>query len=158
MIKHPGHVCRGQGGTYSSVPAQNDAVYANLPGSRPLRQKCQLLVDKDGKIRPAARAVAAASVSISRGEEVPDYEALATKYNLLARREAKRRSPGASGSNSAGASNDALATLLRRQNDILLGIRAELGALRERAGAKTPPAGSEEQQDDFGLYQDMEND
>lgn len=84
---------------------------------------------------------------------------MATKYNLLARREAKRRSPAASGSSSAGANNDALATLLQRQNDILLDIRAELGAMREQAGAKTPQAeDSEEQQDDFGFDQDVDKD
>ncbi|KKP04817.1 hypothetical protein THAR02_03075 [Trichoderma harzianum] len=114
-----------------------------------------LLVDKDGRIKPAARAVAAASLKVSQGEEVPEYEDLATKYNLLARREAKRRSPTAAGSAlAAGAavSTDALAELMRRQTEILLDIRAELSALRERTGAGTPPVeDSDTYEDDYGF-------
>ncbi|KAK4073366.1 uncharacterized protein Triagg1_5192 [Trichoderma aggressivum f. europaeum] len=118
--------------------------------------KCEdLLVDKDGKIKPAARAVAAASLRVSQGDEVPEYEDLATKYNLLARREAKRRSPAAAGSASAGGavvSTNALAELMRRQTEILLDIRAELSALRERTGAGTPPVeDSDMDEDDYGF-------
>ncbi|KAL7793648.1 hypothetical protein V8C37DRAFT_377744 [Trichoderma ceciliae] len=129
--------------------------------------KCEdLLVDKDGKIKPAARAVAAASLKVSRGEEVPEYEDLATKYNLLARREAKRRAPSASGSTSAAAaaaaaaavSTEALAELIRRQNEILLDIRAELSAMRERSGAVTPPVeDSDVYEDDYGLDPEPDN-
>ncbi|PTB72766.1 hypothetical protein M440DRAFT_1425396 [Trichoderma longibrachiatum ATCC 18648] len=126
--------------------------------------KCEdLLVDKDGKIKPAARAVAAASLKVSRGEEVPDYEDLATKYNLLARREAKRRAPSAVGSTSAAAaaaaavSTEALAELIRRQNEILLDIRAELSAMRERSGAGTPQVeDSDVYEDDYGCDSDGE--
>lgn len=76
--------------------------------------------------------------------QVPEYEDLAARYNLLARREAKRRAPQSSASTSASAaastvSTDALAGLIRRQNEILLDIRAELSAMRERSGAGTPP-------------------
>lgn len=88
-------------------------------------------------------------------QQVPEYEDLATKYNLLARREAKRRSPTATGSASAAGaavSTDALAELMRRQNEILLGIRAELSALRERTGAGTPPVeDSDMYEDDYGF-------
>ncbi|RFU74713.1 hypothetical protein TARUN_7534 [Trichoderma arundinaceum] len=129
--------------------------------------KCEdLLVDKDGKIKPAARAVAAASLRVSRGEEVPEYEDLATKYNLLARREAKRRTPSASGVTSAAAaaaaaaavSTEALAELIRRQNEILLDIRAELSAMRERSGAGTPPVeDSDVYEDDYGLDPELDN-
>ncbi|KAK6446627.1 hypothetical protein FP744_10002877 [Trichoderma asperellum] len=78
------------------------------------------------------------------GSSVPEYEDLAARYNLLARREAKRRAPQSSASTSASAaastvSTDALAGLIRRQNEILLDIRAELSAMRERSGAGTPP-------------------
>ncbi|KAM0256215.1 hypothetical protein ACHAQJ_005086 [Trichoderma viride] len=126
--------------------------------------KCEdLLVDKDGKIKPAARAVAAASLKVSQGEEVPEYGDLATKYNLLARREAKRRAPSSSSSTSAAAaaaavSTDALAGLIRRQNEILLDIRAELSAMRERVGAGTPPAeNSDEYEDDYGFDPELDN-
>lgn len=75
--------------------------------------------------------------------QVPEYEDLAARYNLLARREAKRRAPQSSASASASdaastVTTDALAGLMRRQNEILLDIRAELSAMRERAGAGTP--------------------
>lgn len=80
---------------------------------------------------------------------------MATKYNLLARREAKRRAPSASSSTSAAAaaaaavvSTEALAELMRRQNEILLDIRAELSAMRERVGAETPPM------EDSDIYED----
>lgn len=88
-------------------------------------------------------------------QQVPEYEDLATKYNLLARREAKRRSPTTAGSASAAGaavSTDALAELMRRQNEILLDIRAELSALRERTGAGTPPVeDSDTYEDDYGF-------
>ncbi|UKZ81355.1 hypothetical protein TrVFT333_009127 [Trichoderma virens FT-333] len=122
--------------------------------------KCEdLLVDQDGKIKPAARAVAAASLKVSQGEEVPAYEDLATKYNLLARREAKRRMPSAAGSVSAAPamSTDALAELMRRQTEILLDIRAELSAMRERSGAGMPPVESSDMyEDDYGFDQEMD--
>ncbi|KAL7906321.1 hypothetical protein GGI35DRAFT_482490 [Trichoderma velutinum] len=145
MIKTPGHVCRGQG--------EKSAKCSHCVAGH---HKCEdLLVDKDGKIKPAARAVAAASLKVSQGEEVPEYEDLATKYNLLARREAKRRSPTTAGSASAvgaAASTDALAELMRRQNEILLDIRAELSAMRERTGAGTPPVeDSDMYEDDYGF-------
>ncbi|KAK5988946.1 hypothetical protein PT974_10444 [Cladobotryum mycophilum] len=121
-----------------------------------INARTYLLVDKDGKIKPAARAIAAASLKVSRGEDVPDYEALATRYNLLARREAKRRAPSASGS--ADATTEALAGLIRRQNEILLDIRAELSAMRQLSGAVTPPVeDSEEEVDDYGFDQENEN-
>lgn len=47
-------------------------------------------------------------------------------------------------------SADALAGLIRRQNEILLDIRAELSAMRERAGAGTPPVeDSDVHEDDY---------
>ncbi|OTA03520.1 hypothetical protein A9Z42_0039990 [Trichoderma parareesei] len=86
---------------------------------------------------------------------VPEYEDLATKYNLLARREAKRRAPSTAGSTSAAAaavSTEALAELIRRQNEILLDIRAELSAMRERSGAETPQVeDSDVYEDDYGF-------
>ncbi|EHK47621.1 hypothetical protein TRIATDRAFT_93084 [Trichoderma atroviride IMI 206040] len=108
---------------------------------------------RDGKIKPAARAVAAASLKVSRGEEVSEYEDLAARYNLLARREAKRRAPPSSASTStadaaSAVSTDALAGLIRRQNEILLDIRAELSAMRERSGAGTPPVEDSDVHDD----------
>ncbi|KAL6872009.1 hypothetical protein J3F83DRAFT_733473 [Trichoderma novae-zelandiae] len=145
MVKNPGHVCRGQG--------EKSAKCSHCVAGH---HKCEdLLVDRDGKIKPAARAVAAASLKMSRGEEVLEYEDLATKYNLLARREAKRRAPSAAGSTSAAAaavSTEALAELIRRQNEILLDIRAELSAMRERSGAGTPQVvDSEVYEDDYGF-------
>ncbi|KAM0515862.1 hypothetical protein ACHAPE_005941, partial [Trichoderma viride] len=80
---------------------------------------------------------------------------LAARYNLLARREAKRRAPPSSASTStadtaSAVSTDALAGLIRRQNEILLDIRAELSAMRERAGAGTPPVeDSDVHEDDY---------
>lgn len=48
---------------------------------------------------------------------------------------------------------------MRRQNEILLDIRAELSAMRERAGAGTPPAvDSEDHEDDFGFDGQEEDD
>jgi hypothetical protein len=88
---------------------------------------------------------------------------LATKYNLLARREAKRRAPSSSSSTSAVAtaaavSTDALAGLIRRQNEILLDIRAELSAMRERSGAGTPPVeDSDVYEDDYGFDPELGN-
>ncbi|KAH6604345.1 hypothetical protein Trco_007791 [Trichoderma cornu-damae] len=151
MVKNPGHVCRGQG--------EKSAKCSHCVAGH---HKCEdLLVDKDGKIKPAARAVAAASLRLSRGEEVPEYEDLATKYNLLARRESKRRAPSASGSASAAAaavSTEALAELIRRQNEILLDIRAELSAMRERSGAGTPLVeDSDVYEDDYGLDPELDN-
>ncbi|KAL7947435.1 hypothetical protein V8C42DRAFT_286152 [Trichoderma barbatum] len=147
MVKNPGHVCRGQG--------EKSAKCSHCVAGH---HKCEdLLVDKDGKIKPAARAVAAASLKVSRGEEIQEYEDLATRYNLLARREAKRRAPTAAGSTSAAVTaaavgTDALAELIRRQNEILLDIRAELSAMRERSGAETPPVeDSDGYEDDYGF-------
>lgn len=106
---------------------------------------------------------ATAAAAVNQGKQVPDYEDLATKYNLLARREAKRRAPSAVGSTSAAAaaaaavSTGALAELIRRQNEILLDIRAELSAMRERSGAGTPQVeDSDVYEDDYGCDSDGE--
>lgn len=99
-------------------------------------------------------AAATATTTVNQ-EQVPEYEDLATKYNLLARREAKRRAPSAAGSTSVAAaavSTEALAELIRRQNEILLDIRAELSAMRERSGAGTPQVeDSDVYEDDYGF-------
>ncbi|KAL7934556.1 hypothetical protein V8C35DRAFT_301252 [Trichoderma chlorosporum] len=152
MVKNPGHVCRGQG--------EKSAKCSHCVAGH---HKCEdLLVDKDGQIKPAARAIAAASLKVSQGEEVPEYEDLATRYNLLARREAKRRLPSAAGSTSAAAagavvSTDALAELIRQQNEILLDIRAELSAMREGSDAKMPSVeDSDVYEDDYSFDQESD--
>lgn len=89
--------------------------------------------------------------------QVPEYAALATKYNLLARREAKRRTPSGAGS-TATPGNDVLTGLLQRQNEILLDIRAELSAMREKFGAGTPMSSSSVGNEDDDMDEGEEDD